>query len=70
MSAPPERQGPAPGDVLRGILGPLDGARIPGGCDCCNAYQTVQPIAAGIWSITVLHDDDCPWLAAHSGEGS
>ena len=49
---------------LADALGPLDGARIPGGCDHCDAYQTTTPIAAGVWSITVHHDDNCPELAA------
>lgn len=45
---------------LTDLLAPLDGATVPGGCDRCTAYQTVRPIAAGIWSITVHHDDTCP----------
>jgi len=47
------------------ILGPLDGAEIPGGCDTCDAYQTVHPVKAGIWQIVVHHDDWCPTLIAH-----
>lgn len=49
---------------LTDVFGALDGARIPGGCDHCEAYQTVAPISAGIWNIHVMHDADCPWLAA------
>jgi len=49
------------------ILGPLEGAEIPGGCDQCEAYQTVQPIVAGVWSITVHHDDDCDVFLRHQG---
>lgn len=41
-------------------FGALDGGRIPGGCDQCDAYQTVAPITAGVWTITVHHDDWCP----------
>ena len=52
-------------DLIRGILGPLDGAHIPGGCDHCDAYQTVAPVEAGVWTITVHHDDWCP---NHPGE--
>jgi hypothetical protein len=44
-------------------LGPLDGARLPGGCDRCDAYQTVTPATAGVWAITVHHDDWCPVVA-------
>lgn len=43
-------------------LGPLDGAKIPGGCEQCDAYQTCEPAEAGVWIITVHHDDWCPFL--------
>lgn len=49
---------------LAAMLGPLDGDRIPGGCDTCDAYQTVHPLTAGVWSLTVHHDDWCPVLEA------
>lgn len=49
---------------LTNVFGPLDGARIPGGCDYCDAYQTVVPGGVGIWHMTTHHDDWCPWLAA------
>ncbi|MCH7900284.1 MAG: hypothetical protein IH818_05190 [Acidobacteria bacterium] len=44
------------------LLGPLQGARILGGCDLCNAIQVVQPtaMARGIWYLTVYHDDSLP----------
>jgi hypothetical protein len=44
-------------------LGPLDGKRIPGGCETCNAYQTIEPVEAGMWMINVHHDEWCPTLA-------
>lgn len=44
-------------------LGPLDGERIPGGCESCDAYQTAKPAGAGEWQVTVHHDDWCPVLA-------
>ena len=50
------------------MLGPLDGARIPGGCDHCDAYQTVQPVSDGVWMCNVHHDDWCPWLAEHEAD--
>lgn len=49
------------GRLLR-MFGPLEGGRIPGGCESCDAYQTVEPIRADIWRITTHHDDTCPWL--------
>jgi hypothetical protein len=50
------------------MLGPLDGARTPGGCDHCDAYQTVRPELEGVWRLTVHHDDECPELARRSGD--
>jgi hypothetical protein len=57
----PRAQNPA-----SAILGALDGAQIPGGCDHCGAYQTVQAHAYGpdLHKITVHHDDRCPWYRA------
>ena len=51
----------------------LDGARIPGGCDQCNAYQTVTSPAYGhasITAVTVHHDDWCPFLARYERKRS
>lgn len=50
------------------LLGPLDGARIPGGCEQCDAYQTVEPAGPGIWINTVHHDSWCPALVAYERE--
>jgi hypothetical protein len=55
---------PAQAHVLR-LLGPLDGRKIAGGCDHCDAYQTVTLIEAGVFAMTVHHDDDCPFLAEY-----
>ncbi|MEU8391525.1 hypothetical protein [Micromonospora sp. NPDC048843] len=43
-----------------------DGARLPGGCHTCDAFQTVRADAYGanVHSITVHHDDWCPTLSA------
>jgi len=46
--------------AVASMLGPLDGQRIPGGCDHCDAYQTVAPQAAGVWELLVHHDPTCP----------
>jgi hypothetical protein len=59
---------PAQAAVAR-RLGPLEGSRIPGGCNSCDAYQTVAPVEAGVWTISVHHDDDCPVFAAHRNAG-
>lgn len=69
MSAPRRpraKSGRPRGDVLQPLLGPLDGARVPGGCDHCDAYQTVAPVEAGVWMLNVHHDEWCPWLAARN----
>ena len=34
---------------------------IPGGCDRCDAYQTVGEVSPGVWSLVVHHDDWCPF---------
>jgi hypothetical protein len=47
------------------FLGGLAGLRIPGGCDDCDAYQTVDTRHAPIYRITVHHDDTCPWYRQH-----
>jgi hypothetical protein len=49
--------------TLARIFGPLEGASVPGGCDHCNADQTVEPLEAGVWVIHVWHDDGCPFFA-------
>jgi ribosomal protein L37AE/L43A len=50
---------------LRDLLAPLDGRRIPGGCEHCDAYQTVRPMADGIWACVISHDNSCPWYVAY-----
>jgi hypothetical protein len=60
MSRRPGKPSPSQAAVAR--LCPLDGARIPGGCDQCHAYQTVTPITSGVWILNVHHDDWCPFL--------
>jgi hypothetical protein len=41
---------------------------VPGGCDRCDAYQTVTEVEPGVHSLTVHHDDWCPfWRARKSG---
>lgn len=56
-------------DAMANALGPMDGAQIPGGCDQCDAYQTVTPVEVGVWSLTVHHDDWCPILRRISRPG-
>jgi hypothetical protein len=44
------------------MFGQLQDARIPGGCEHCDAYQTAEPLEAKVWRIAVHHDDRCPWM--------
>ena len=37
--------------------------RIPGGCDECDAYQTIDDTSAPIYVLRVHHDQTCSWLA-------
>jgi hypothetical protein len=66
MSRRKRKRAPVGASPLANVLGPLDGAKIPGGCDHCDAYQTVRPASALEWHIVVHHDDDCPWLAGRA----
>jgi hypothetical protein len=50
---------------LRSLARLLKGQKIAGGCDDCDAYQTVEedPDHPAICYITIHHADTCPWLA-------
>jgi hypothetical protein len=55
-----------PQDPVSVMITALDGARIPGGCDHCDAYQDITANACGhrgVHLLTIRHDDDCPELA-------
>lgn len=54
-------------DPLVNAFGPLEGEEIPGGCEECDAFQTVEPVEANLWKLTVHHDPDCPRLARIEG---
>ena len=43
---------------------------VPGGCDLCNAYQTVEVIKPGMAMIHVHHDDWCPIIRAREAWGN
>ena len=59
----PRRQSP-----VDALIASLDGARLPGGCDSCDAWHTVSAYGIGgvIHHIRVYHDASCPLLAAHA----
>lgn len=43
------------------VLEHLTGHRLPGGCDDCDAYQTVTQHGDGVYVLTVRHDETCPF---------
>ena len=49
---------------LVNLFGAVDGAEIPGGCERCDAFQTLSVLTAGVWHLVVHHDDGCPVLEA------
>lgn len=55
-----------PQNPVSAQLAALDGARIPGGCDRCDAYQVINAMQGhpDVHVLNVYHDDDCPELAA------
>ena len=42
-------------------LDSMTGHRMPGGCDDCDAYQTVTREAEGMYRMLVHHDATCPF---------
>ena len=48
------------------MLDALPNRPIPGGCDDCDAVQRLTTDGAGIYVLTVFHDDTCPWLNART----
>ena len=54
--------------ALRCSLG-CAGRRLPGGCEDCDAYQTLarhpDDARGGVYVLTVHHDETCPWLSDH-----
>jgi len=43
-------------------LDAMTGHRIPGGCDDCAAYQTVEQHAPGLYVLGIHHDLTCARL--------
>jgi len=57
------------GADVRSILGSLDGLRIAGGCEHCDAYTEMRTDSDGVYIATVRHDDDCPDFARRRRSG-
>ncbi len=52
--------------ALDTIAAAVGNQRIAGGCDDCDAYQTMTKRDDGVFRVTVHHDDTCPWLNART----
>jgi len=50
----------------RSVLDAMTGHRMPGGCDDCHAYQTIELAGPGVYVLAVFHDDTCPELRRRS----
>lgn len=50
---------------LRPFAEDVQGLRIPGGCDDCDAFQTVDTSQAPVYLVRVHHDEGCPTLLRH-----
>lgn len=48
--------------LLDDLAARIGDQRVPGGCDDCDAYQTMTRPSPGVFSVTVHHDSSCPWL--------
>jgi hypothetical protein len=59
-----EARSERPVNPLFNILGSMDGTRIRGGCESCDAWQEMKTIGGGVFSLDVYHDDGCPVLLA------
>ena len=46
------------------LLSSIGDSHIPGGCDLCDAYQTLEQAERGMHLLTIHHDDWCPELRA------
>jgi hypothetical protein len=71
------------GHPVSEMIAPFVGKQIPGGCEHCDAYQTVKRAGdhfadvAGInydlkdcWVVNVHHDDWCPWWIRHQNRAA
>jgi hypothetical protein len=54
--------------ALNDLLKQFGEQPVPGGCDLCDAYQTIEEVIPGVHSLTVHHDDWCPFLRSRDAE--
>lgn len=51
---------------LSDVFSQTENQLIPGGCERCDAFQTLTITSPGIYGIVVHHDDWCPALRART----
>jgi hypothetical protein len=51
----------SPARAIDAMFASVVGQQIYGGCEACEAYQTVRN-DHGFWRLTVHHDEGCPTL--------
>lgn len=56
-------------DLVKAFTASADAdGRIAGGCDQCDAYQTLDASMAPLLRLTVHHDDWCPMVRPNRAE--
>jgi hypothetical protein len=59
-----------PDNGLRDLLRSLTGQTIAGGCDSCDAEQSMDEVHPGVFVNTIRHDDGCPFLTRYQAAGA
>lgn len=60
-----KRGKPTPAKAINEFMSANDGAKIPGGCEHCDAYQIINANVqgyGGIHELQIFHDDWCPMV--------
>jgi len=55
---------------LEDLFSQTEDQPIAGGCDQCDAYQTMSTESPGVYVLTVHHDDWCPVLRSMKAEAN
>jgi hypothetical protein len=42
-------------------LAALDGLKLHGSCEGCDAHRTVKCVGHGLWVLDLVHEDGCPF---------
>jgi hypothetical protein len=60
-------QGRSAGNPVNQLIEQFVGLEIYGGCESCDAYQTVTARGPGVFVLTVHHDERCPQQKSREG---